>query len=72
MNEKDHYSIIDLLYDPNIEEMQYTDLKIQISTLIHDRLVTACRKTNLSVDSFLSVAIIRSLHDYEQYLNQID
>lgn len=70
MEEKN--SILALLYDPNIEEMQYTDLTIQISTLVHDRLATACRKTNLSVGSFLNVAIIRSLHDYEQYSNQID
>lgn len=67
----DKNSILALLYDPNIEEIQYTDLTIQVSTLVHDRLSTACRKTNLSVDSFLSVAIIRALHDYEQYSNQI-
>ncbi|OHD86358.1 MAG: hypothetical protein A3I60_00425 [Sulfuricurvum sp. RIFCSPLOWO2_02_FULL_43_45] len=69
--ENDHYSILDALYDPNNEEIQYTDLTIQVSTLVHDRLSTACRKTNLSVDSFLSVAIIRALHDYEQYSNRI-
>lgn len=69
MQEKN--SILDLLYDPDNEEIQYTDLTIQVSTLVHDRLAIACRKTNLSVDSFLSVAIIRSLHDYEQYSNRI-
>jgi hypothetical protein len=69
--ENEHYSIIDALYDPNIEYIQYTDLTIQVSMLVYDRLAIACRKTNLSVDSFLSVAIIRALFDYEQYSNQI-
>ena len=70
--ENEHYSILDALYDSSIEEIQYTDLTIQVSTLVHDRLATACRKTNLSLDSFLSVAIIRALHDYEQFSNRVD
>jgi hypothetical protein len=69
--ENEHYSIIDALCYPNNEYIQYTDLTIQVSTLFHDRLAFACRKTNLGADSFLSVAIIRALFDYEQYSNQI-
>jgi hypothetical protein len=64
-------SIITLLYDPSIEEMQYIEIILNISTLIHDRLFIACNKTNLSVDSFLNVAIIRALFDYEQYSNKV-
>lgn len=63
--------ITDLLYDASIEEMQYTEISLNISTLIHDRLFIACNKTNLSVDSFLNVAIIRALFDYEQYSNKV-
>jgi len=67
----DKSDILALLYDSDIEELQYTDLTITVSTLLHDRLAFACRKTNLSVDSFLNVAIIRALHDYEQYSNSV-
>lgn len=64
-------SILESFYDPTLEEMQYKDLTINISTLLYDRLHTACRKTNLSVDSFLSVSIVRALFDYEQYSNTV-
>ena len=63
-------SITALLYDTSNEELQYTDITINISTLVHDRLFIACNKTNLSVDSFLNVAILRALFDYEQYSNR--
>lgn len=63
--------ISDLLYNSSSEEMEYTDLTLTISTLVHDRLFIACRKTNLSVDSFLNVAIIRALFDYEQFSNRV-
>jgi hypothetical protein len=55
--ENEHYSIIDALYDSNIEKKQYTDLSIQTITLIHDRFATACRKRNLSVDSILMLRL---------------
>ena len=64
-------SITKLLYDSSNEELQYIDITINISTLVHDRLFIACNKTNLSVDSFLNVAIIRALFDYEQYSNKV-
>lgn len=64
-------SITALLYDPSKEELEFTEITLNISTLIHDRLFIACNKTNLSVDSFLNVAIIRALFDYEQYSNKV-
>lgn len=67
----DKYDILELLYNPDNEEIEYTEISITVSTLLHDRLYLACWKTNLSVDSFLSVAIIRALHDYEQYSNTV-
>jgi hypothetical protein len=67
----DKHDILELLYNSDIEEVQYTDITIHVSTLVHDRLYTACQNTNLSVDSFLSVAIIRALYDYEQYSNLV-
>lgn len=67
----DKYDILELLYNPDNEDIEYTQISITVSTLVHDRLFKACRVTNLSVDSFLSVAIIRALHDYEQYSNTV-
>ena len=58
-----------LLYDETIEDVQYTALTIQISTLLHDRLSLACRNTDLSVETFLNFAILRALVDYESYSN---
>ncbi len=68
---EDKNQILALLYDDSIEDLQYTQITLTLSTLIHDRLAVACRKTNLSVDSFLNVAIIRALFDYEQYSNTL-
>ncbi len=60
-------AITGLLYNSSIEELEYTNLTLNISTLVHDRLFIACSNTNLSIDSFLNIAIIRALLDYEQY-----
>jgi len=64
-------SIDAILYDSSKEEIIYTSLTLKISCLVHDRLFEACNKTNLSVDSFLNVAIIRALFDYEQFSNEV-
>jgi hypothetical protein len=69
MSEKS--DILELLYNSDLDDLEYCDLTIRVSTLVHDRLFIACNKTNLSVDSFLSVAIVRALHDYEQYSNSV-
>lgn len=64
-----HSPILASLYDYSLEDVQYTSLTIHVSTLLHDRLAIACLNTNLSVDTFLNFAILRSLVDYENILN---
>ena len=68
---KDKSDLLELLYDSSKEDLEFTTLSLNVSTLIHDRLFIACDKTNLSVDSFLSVAIVRALYDYEQFSNKV-
>ncbi|MDP3465340.1 MAG: hypothetical protein Q8R86_06175 [Sulfuricurvum sp.] len=67
----DKQSLLDAIYDPSEEELQFVDISLNLSTLLVDRINTACQKTNLSRDTFLSVAIVRALIDYEQYSNRI-
>jgi hypothetical protein len=68
---KEHYELIDSIYDPSEEELQFVDVPIHLSTMLVDRVNQACRKTNLDPNSFYSVAIVRALIDYEQYSNSI-
>lgn len=68
---KDHYDLLDSIYDPTEEELQFIDVPINLSTMVVDRVYTACRKTNLDPNTFFSVAIVRALMDYEQFSNKI-
>lgn len=68
---KEHYELIDSIYDPSEEELQFVDIPINLSTMVVDRVNTACRKTNLDPNTFYNVAIVRALMDYEQYSNSI-
>lgn len=68
---KDHYDLLDSIYDPTEEELQFIDVPINLSTMVVDRVNTACRKTNLDPNTFFSVAIVRALMDYEQFSNKI-
>lgn len=68
---QEHHDLLDSIYDPTEEELQFIDVPIKLSTLIADRVNRACLKTNLDPNTFYSVAVTRALMDYEQYSNQI-
>lgn len=64
-------SLLDVVYNADNENLEFVDVTVNISTLLMSRVVIACNKTNLGVDSFISVSILRALLDYEQYSNSI-
>jgi len=64
-------SLLDVVYNADNENLEFVDVTVNISTLLMSRVGIACNKTNLGVDSFISVSILRALLDYEQYSNSI-
>lgn len=61
----DHYSIIDALYDPNNETLEFVEIPVTVSTLVADLLEQAGRRANLSVTTLLNASILRVLHDVD-------
>lgn len=65
---KELYSIIDALYDPNNEILEFVEIPVTVSTLVADLLQQAGRRSNLSVSTLLNASILRVLHDVDIYL----
>lgn len=64
----DYYSIIDALYDPNNETLEFVEIPVTVSTLVADLLQQASLRANLPVSSLVNASILRVLHDVDIYL----
>lgn len=55
-----------MLYNPDIEELEFIDVTLTISTLTHDRIESFCNSLDISKELFFNSLIIRALSDLQK------